>query len=151
MRQFLCGTLNHKAKKGWVGCKKLKLPKEGGGVGIRKLRLMNKALHAIWRYGNEDKALWRRIVHNKFGENHSDFFPNLTSKATGKSLWDGNLKCNDIVKQNSSLQVNSGDRILFWKDPWLNSQYLKTLFPALYKISRVHDATIGDLCCQQWR
>lgn len=57
--------------------KKLKLPKEGGGVGIKKLRLMNKSLHAkwIWRYDNEENALWRRIVNHKFGGIERAFLP----------------------------------------------------------------------------
>lgn len=53
MRHFLCGTLNNKPKKGWVGWKKINLAK--GGVGIKKLRLMNRALHAKWirRHGSD--------------------------------------------------------------------------------------------------
>ncbi|XP_026459936.1 uncharacterized protein LOC113360665 [Papaver somniferum] len=109
--------------------------------------MMNKSLHAkwIWRYGNERKALWRKVVRYKFGGNKKDFLPNSTSKSVGKSLWADILKCRSHVEQNCNMQVNSGDIVLFWKDVWLNGQYLQVLFPNLYSLSRLQDATIQEV------
>lgn len=83
MRQFFWGSSNNNVKKGWVGFKKLALSKERGGVGFKKLRLMNMALHAkwIWRYGKEEKALWRKVVNHKFDGNPKAFYhPQTTSQ-----------------------------------------------------------------------
>lgn len=68
MRQFLCGTSNLKAKKGWVNLQKSPLSKARCGVGINKLRLVNRALHAkwCWRYSKERNALWTKIISQKF-------------------------------------------------------------------------------------
>ncbi|XP_026378204.1 uncharacterized protein LOC113272606 [Papaver somniferum] len=124
MRQLLWGSINNKRKKGWVGWKKVNLPKEGGGTGIKKLRLMNKSLHAkwIWRYGNEEKALWRKIMRLKFGGHEKSFLPKKSYK-----------------------QVNSGDKVLFWKDVWLNEQLFQVMFPSLFSLSRLQDATIHEV------
>ncbi|XP_026377858.1 uncharacterized protein LOC113272188 [Papaver somniferum] len=111
MRQFLWGSSKQKSKKSWVDWKTVYLPKERGGVGIKKLRIMNKKLHAkwIWRYGNEERALWRKVVHHKFGGNQKAFLPNQTSNSVGKSLWSGILKSASAVELNSVIQVNIGD------------------------------------------
>ncbi|XP_026417235.1 uncharacterized protein LOC113312713 [Papaver somniferum] len=108
---------------------------------------MNKSLHSkwIWRYGNEQKALWRKIVRLKFGGNEKSFFPNNSNKSVGKSLWAGILKSRSHVEQNSALQVNSGDIVLFWKDVWLTEQSLQARFPNLYGLSRLQDATIQEV------
>ncbi|XP_026396975.1 uncharacterized protein LOC113291689 [Papaver somniferum] len=147
MRYFLWGSSNKKTKKSWVGWRNVNLPKEGGGVGIKKLRLMNKALHAkwVWRYGVEDKALWRNIMNQKFGGNPKAFFPNSTTNVVGKRLWTRILKSSSHVLNSTALHINSGDKCLFWKDQWANGYSLKNLFPALYKISRSKDATLQDL------
>ncbi|XP_026459983.1 uncharacterized protein LOC113360727 [Papaver somniferum] len=75
---------------------------------------MNKSLHAkwIWRYDNEEKALWRKVVHHKFGGNQKAFFPNQSNNSVGKSPQSGILKSSYAVKSNSTIQVNSGDRNL---------------------------------------
>ncbi|XP_026383928.1 uncharacterized protein LOC113279448 [Papaver somniferum] len=113
MRQFLWGIVNNKAKRGWVGFKRLKLPKEGGGVGIKKLRLMNKSLHVkwIWRYGNEENALWRKVVNRKFGGNEKDFLTNQTTKPIGRSLWAGILKSRDQVEMNTTIHELKDEEI----------------------------------------
>ena len=45
-------------------------PIANGGLGIRKITTFNKALLGkwLWRFGNEETRLWRRVVARKFGE-----------------------------------------------------------------------------------
>ncbi|XP_026429065.1 uncharacterized protein LOC113325040 [Papaver somniferum] len=57
----------------------------------------------------------------------------------------GILKSRDHVEKNIHIQVNSSDRCLFWKDVWLNGQSLKSLFPNLFSLSRLQDATIQEM------
>ena len=44
-------------------------PKERGGLGIRPLRDMNKALKTkwLWRFAKEDNTLWKNMVKIKYG------------------------------------------------------------------------------------
>ena len=53
-----------------VGWDKVCAPLENGGLGIRKLTTLNKALlgKRLWRFGVEETRLWRRVVALKFGE-----------------------------------------------------------------------------------
>lgn len=71
MRSFLWRSSSTVKKRSWVAWTKTTLSKKRGGIGIKKLKLVNKSLHCkwIWRYGKEKKALWRKIVHQKFGGN----------------------------------------------------------------------------------
>ncbi|XP_026384734.1 uncharacterized protein LOC113280306 [Papaver somniferum] len=67
MRNFLWGATSDKRKIIWVAWERACIPKETGGLGIRNLRLTNKALLAkwSWRFSKEKKQLWRRIIQEK--------------------------------------------------------------------------------------
>ena len=45
-------------------------PLENGGLGVRKITTLNKALLGKWlsQFGVEETRLWRRVVALKFGE-----------------------------------------------------------------------------------
>ncbi|RVX06605.1 LINE-1 reverse transcriptase-like [Vitis vinifera] len=47
-----------------------KSPKEEGGLGIRKIDLLNKALLGkwVWRYAYEKENLWKRVIRVKYGQ-----------------------------------------------------------------------------------
>ncbi|XP_026400275.1 uncharacterized protein LOC113296156 [Papaver somniferum] len=118
-----------------------------GGVGIKKLQLVNKALHVrwIWRYRSEKQALWRRIINEKFGGGVAVLFPNHINMEVCNSLWLGILKTRDFFEDNTILTVRSGNSILFWEDVWVHTSNLKSLFPNLYKICRTKHKLISDL------
>ncbi|XP_026378165.1 uncharacterized protein LOC113272563 [Papaver somniferum] len=92
MRCFLWGA---DKKMGWVGWNKVNLSKQRGGVGVKRLRLIDRDLHAkwIWRYNTERKAFRRSIINQKFGGSKDALLPNdsKTSVETsvGKSFWHG--------------------------------------------------------------
>ncbi|XP_026400308.1 uncharacterized protein LOC113296197 [Papaver somniferum] len=118
MRRFLWGSSDTSKKRSWVAWSKANISKTNGGIGIKKLKLVNKALHCkwIWRYGKEKDALWRKLIFEKFGGNPLSFFPNNNSKPIKHSLWAGILKARDYVKDNSTLTVHNGNNILFCFD-----------------------------------
>ena len=47
------------------------LHKQSGGLGIRNLGLQNRSLLSkwLWRFNNEEEALWREVIVNKYGLN----------------------------------------------------------------------------------
>ena len=65
-RDFLWGD----SKTHLVGWDKVCAPMANGGLGIRKLTTLNKALLGkwLWWFGNEETWLWRWVVALKFGE-----------------------------------------------------------------------------------
>ncbi|XP_026390935.1 uncharacterized protein LOC113286568 [Papaver somniferum] len=64
MRRFLWGSSDNSKKRSWVSWSKANISKVIGGIGIKKLKLVNKSLHCkwIWRYGKEKDSLWRQLV-----------------------------------------------------------------------------------------
>lgn len=45
-------------------------PLEKGGLGIRPLNLVNRALlgKCLWRFGKDKSAFWRKVIVAKYGE-----------------------------------------------------------------------------------
>ncbi|XP_026410707.1 uncharacterized protein LOC113305930 [Papaver somniferum] len=147
IRNFLWGSSTSVKRRSWVSWSRVNLPKSRGGVGVKKLQLINKALHAkwIWRYGSEKTALWRRIINQKFGGIIEALFHNHSNKSVCFNLWYGILKSRDFVKTCTSLIVGNGNSIYFWNDVWVGEQSLAVLFPTLFHLSKKKNAVIKDL------
>ena len=50
------------------------------GLGVRNLIMFNGALLGkwLWRYGHEREALWRRVIHCKYGSEVGGWNTSLT-------------------------------------------------------------------------
>ncbi|XP_026437824.1 uncharacterized protein LOC113336045 [Papaver somniferum] len=96
----------------------------------------------IWE---RKRALWRQIIHEKFGGNPESFLPNSFSKIIGSSLWAGMLKARDHVKLHTNFIIKNGHNILFWKDPWNGNQTFQMRFPSLFKLSRKRDVIVAQM------
>ncbi|KAK2651969.1 hypothetical protein Ddye_011825 [Dipteronia dyeriana] len=68
-RSFLWGDGVIKRKLHAVGWSEVCKRKGKGGLGIGRILDKNKVMLAnwIWRFGKEDKALWRRVICSKYG------------------------------------------------------------------------------------
>ena len=69
-RDFLWGGGNLERKPHLVNWKTICLEKRSGGLRVRSLSKMNKALFCkwCWRFANEKDSLWRLVISTKFGE-----------------------------------------------------------------------------------
>jgi hypothetical protein len=67
--QFLWGGIGEEFKFHLVNWSKVCSPISNGGLGIRNLRIFNKALLGkwLWRYAHERKAWWKSVVDAKYG------------------------------------------------------------------------------------
>ena len=67
--RFLWGGSDIKKKVHLVSWDKVTLAKQDGGLGVKRLRIMNECLLLKWwwRYGCEANALWKRVVEAKYG------------------------------------------------------------------------------------
>ncbi|XP_060190109.1 uncharacterized protein LOC132619168 [Lycium barbarum] len=56
-----------------VKWKILTLSKQKGGLVIKNLRKQNQSLLIkwLWRYSNEDQSLWKKVIKEKYGEDHA--------------------------------------------------------------------------------
>ena len=68
-RDFLWGGMGEGKKFHLVNWNQVCQPINLGGLGIRNLRVFNKALLGkwLWRFGTEREALWRQVIVAKYG------------------------------------------------------------------------------------
>ena len=88
-RNFLWGSSVECFKYSLVAWEKVSLPRELGGLGIRKLVPFNQALLGkwLWRYGHETSHLWQRVIAMKYGERKGGWCTRACSRAHGCVLW----------------------------------------------------------------
>ena len=88
-RDFLWGEGNMERKVHLVKWEVVCTDKEKGGLGLRKLALLNKALLGkwIWRYACEKNILWRQVIKVKYGQEGLDWRPKKGNGAVGVGVW----------------------------------------------------------------
>ncbi|KAF5773617.1 putative RNA-directed DNA polymerase [Helianthus annuus] len=151
IRKFLWGGSSEVKKVHWVAWDRVASPLDSGGLGLQRLSDVNVAFLSKWgwRYKNEQDSLWVKVV-NAFhvGGSAWDFLP--LKKSLG-GVWNnivsvfrrpviGNLSLRKFFKG----EVKSGNKILFWLDPWLDDVPLKEKFPNLFKLEMVKTCSVRD-------
>jgi hypothetical protein len=82
IRSFFGGRTDSRRYMAWAGWEKVTLPKSKGGLGMRDLECMNKALmlKVVWKLAQQSDCLWAKV---------------LTAKYLGRgSLWMNNRRAN---------------------------------------------------------
>ncbi|RVX18032.1 putative ribonuclease H protein [Vitis vinifera] len=76
------------------------LDKRKGGLGLRRLSTLNRALLCKWNWGfaNERKTLWRSVISRKFGEEEGGWYTRDVREGFGVGFW------KDIRKEGTLLQ-----------------------------------------------
>ncbi|RVW40846.1 putative ribonuclease H protein [Vitis vinifera] len=102
--------------------------KEKGGLGLRKLVPLNKALLGkwVWRFALAKDEMWKQVLMAKYGQEE---FGWRTKKANGAF----------------GVGVGKGARIRFWTDPWCGDVELSLRFPQLFVVAAQRNATVGDM------
>ena len=119
-RDFLWGGGNLEKKPHLVSWVKVCTDKKVGGLGVRSLNNLNKALLGkwLWRFANERDSFWRRTIRSKFGESQGGWCSGEVRNSFGTGLWKEIRKGWDMVRLNAKFVVGNGSRISFWKDVW---------------------------------
>ncbi|RVW60548.1 hypothetical protein CK203_061456 [Vitis vinifera] len=85
---------HHKTSSSWDGVeermrRRLAHPKEEGGLGIRKIDLLNKALLGkwVWRYAYEKDNLWKKAIGVKYGQEGCGWRTKEVCGPYGVGLW----------------------------------------------------------------
>lgn len=91
-----------------VGWEEVCKPKKLGGLGITKIRDMNKALLSkwLWRFGIERDSLWRQVVAEKYGI-YNDYETKTTSLPYGCGCWKAILKSLEVYKRKIKVEIGS--------------------------------------------
>ena len=146
-RNFLWGGMGDGFKHHLVGWNTVCRPLAHGGLGVRKVALMNRALLGkwMWRFGMEETHLWRRVIAEKYGVEGGGWFSKTPKGPHGCGLWKGIMSGWDFFSQKVRMIAGRGNRILFWHDLWCGETPLKTLFPVLFSCSSNKTASIESL------
>ncbi|RVW55681.1 hypothetical protein CK203_105119 [Vitis vinifera] len=93
------------------------MDKKKGGLGLRKLIWLNKALLGkwIWRFARAKEELWKKVLEAKYGQEE---FGWRTRKANGV--------------------------FGVWIDPWCGNNVLSEAFPDLFSMAAQRNATVED-------
>ncbi|RVX21575.1 putative ribonuclease H protein [Vitis vinifera] len=99
------------------------LEKDNGGLGVKSLSILNKALLCkwSWRFAMEREAFWNQVIRGKYGEEQGGWSSKEARGEThGVGLWKTLRKEWEVVKSRLVFVVGNGKRIKFWKDIWCN-------------------------------
>ena len=121
--------------------------KRKGGLGVRNLALLNKALlcKLSWRFAMEREALWRQVICAKYGEEEGGWRSRVVRGSFGVGLWIAIRRGWDVLGDNLVYSVGNGRRVRFWKDKWCGDDPLCTSFPSLFAISLDKEAWVVDV------
>lgn len=88
--------------------------RRNGGLGVRNLKVHNKSLLSkwLWRYNQEEQALWKGIIHHKFVR--QDFWCTIDVTDTyGIGVWRTIRNFWVSLKNNSQILVGRGNKTKF--------------------------------------
>ncbi|WMV26185.1 hypothetical protein MTR67_019570 [Solanum verrucosum] len=90
--------------------------KRFGGLGIKNLKNQSKALRMrwLWKYSNENRSLWVRVIKAKYEENDNWMTKEVTTPY-GVSLWKSIRILWNEFKVNTIVKVADGVKTVFWK------------------------------------
>jgi len=153
-REFLWGDVGGGRKINWVSWKKVCQPKEEGGLGVRDIRLVNLSLLAKWRWRliQQDGALWKEVLREKYGNNIGEVVTNGGGNwYRHTSRWwkdimtidDGNGM--NWVNTELARKFNNGLDTYFWKSKWRGEVVLCNKYPRLFAISNQKEAKVGEI------
>ncbi|RVW54190.1 Transcription initiation factor TFIID subunit 5 [Vitis vinifera] len=123
------------------------LDKRKGGLGVRRLSTLNRALLCKWnwRFANERKTLWRRVISRKFEEEEGGWYTRDVREGFGVGFWKEIRKEGALLQNNMIFSVRNGRRVQFWKDNWCGNFTLCNSFPFLYAFASYKEAWLVEL------
>ncbi|RVX04547.1 putative ribonuclease H protein [Vitis vinifera] len=146
-RDFLWRGGNMERKAHLVNWEMVCAGKEKGGLGLRKLVLLNKALLGkwVWRFAWAKDDLWKQVLVVKYGQEDLGWRTKKANGAFGVGVWKEILKESDWCWDNMAFNVGKGIRIRFWTDPWCGGVELSLRFPHLFAVAAHRNATVGEM------
>ncbi|RVW27602.1 hypothetical protein CK203_103594 [Vitis vinifera] len=119
--------------------------KEKGGLGIRKLALLNKALLGRWIFAFEKENLWKKVISVKYGQEGLGWRTNKTNGTFRVGVWKEILKETNWCWENIGFTVGNGTKIRFWTDHWCGLAALSQSFPQLYALAVQRNARVDEV------
>ncbi|KAL6343127.1 hypothetical protein AAG906_019670 [Vitis piasezkii] len=146
-RDFLWGGENLERKPHLVRWEVVCLSKKKGGLGVKNLSILNKALLAKWnwRFANEREALWNQVIRGKYGEERGGWSSREVREAHGLGLWKGIRMNWELVSNRLVFIVGNGRRVRFWRDKWCGDSPLCSSFPSLFALTNDKEESVANV------
>ncbi|RVW90897.1 Urease [Vitis vinifera] len=121
--------------------------KEKGGLGIRRIDSLNKALLGkwVWRFAVEKDNFWRVMIGVKYGQEEFGWKTKEGRGTYGVGVWKEIMKEAKWCWENIKFKVGKGTRIKFWSDQWCGNERLSHAFPQLYEMAVNKNATVNEM------
>ncbi|EOY20770.1 Ribonuclease H protein [Theobroma cacao] len=139
-RNFLWGSDESHRKIHLIKWEQLCRPKDEGGMGIRKLKLMNEAflLKLLWQLRERQKVLWARILCKRYNINTTRRLESI-QRSGASNLWTAVSRLWPVVASATRCVIGDGMSVNFSKDKWLGDRTLakitcRVAHPALDKV-----------------
>ncbi|KAL9411534.1 hypothetical protein AB3S75_045186 [Citrus x aurantiifolia] len=119
-RRFLWSGNEEHRKMSLIGWDRLCQPKAAGGLGFKKLALMNKALmmKIAWLIRTEPEKLVVRVLLSKYGFSPTDTDHNFLTSA-GSPLWKAVGRAWEPTRRGLCWSIGDGMTVSFWWDCWV--------------------------------
>ncbi|XP_026458909.1 uncharacterized protein LOC113359504 [Papaver somniferum] len=116
-------------------------PISEGGLGLRRLEIINKAIlmKLPWRIQNENED-WSRFFLAKYTNKKGEWI----SYYKKSSIWPGIKWILGELEENSRWIVGDGKNISAWKDNWVLEKPLQELYPDNGYILQFPDMKVSD-------
>ncbi|KAJ9704891.1 hypothetical protein PVL29_003103 [Vitis rotundifolia] len=146
-RDFLWGGGNLEGKIHLVNWEVVCSDKSKGGLGLRSLVILNKALLGkwIWRYACDKDSLWKQVIMTKYGQEGHGWRPKKASGAGGVGVWKEILKESEWCWGNMGFLAGKGSKIRFWTDTWCSDSALSQCFPSLFAMAAHRSSTVEEM------
>ncbi|XP_076940143.1 putative mitochondrial protein AtMg00310 [Bidens hawaiensis] len=155
--RFFWGANENTRKTCWVKWNLVLSDKKFGGLGFGSLEAMNLALlyKWKWRFFNSSGDLWAKLITVIHGGSmdsiHNSNSTGIWSKICSST---NRLHEKDIIK-HSVIQKKIGDgaSCKFWKEQWVGTDTLASMFPHLFQLESKKDCSVLDRrfgACWRW-
>ncbi|KAL5172857.1 putative ribonuclease H protein [Glycine soja] len=150
-RQFLWGGKPDSRKIAWISWSQCCSPKHMGGLGIRDLPSLNKALLFKWKWlmFHQPDQLWTRILISMYnGWRGLEYGPRKQYFSTWWADLSAIFQQQNVVSADNQIRwkLGRGDKFLFWEDPWGDEGVpLKDQFHELFSISSQRDLRVAEV------
>ncbi|GAU31911.1 hypothetical protein TSUD_270960 [Trifolium subterraneum] len=119
-RSFIWGDTEQKKHFHAIRWEQITVPKWLGGLGVRKLDVMNNAclMKLNWSYQGGSNDLWCKVLRGKYEEARVQ--SQQKARGTDSSLWKNLVQLKPMLEEFSFWHVGDGASVDAWKQAWLD-------------------------------
>jgi Reverse transcriptase (RNA-dependent DNA polymerase) len=132
IRRFFWGKTNKTHYLAYTAWDRICTDKEDGGLGLRKLETLNKAmvLKAFWTLVNNPQHTWSQVCMVKYLRDEGSTFWTVVASPANSTLWQKIIQTREKILQNYTIKLGSGEDTRAVGAPWFsgwNEAALKAL------------------------